>query len=93
VRREQKKKEKEKWGPVLVQRQRRGQDNGIPVLKRALELKKKKNLEFMQGNPFATLQPESLSQIVVDVNLKLGANCAESEFIINNLVVEGTLFF
>jgi hypothetical protein len=76
-----------------VQRQRRGQDNGIPVLKRAMELKKKKNLEFMQGNPFVTLQPKNLTQIVVDVNLKLGANCAESEYIINNLVVEEQKYF
>jgi hypothetical protein len=78
---------KEKWGPVLVQRQRRNQDNGIPILKKAMELKKKKNLEFMQGYPFATLHPENLGQIAADVNLKLGANSTETEFIINNVMI------
>jgi hypothetical protein len=53
--------EKEKWGPMLVERQRRAQDNGVPILQRAMELKKKKNMEYMQGNPFATLQFENLS--------------------------------
>jgi hypothetical protein len=33
---------KEKWGPMLVERQRRAQDNGVPILQRAMELKKKK---------------------------------------------------
>jgi hypothetical protein len=51
-----------------------------------MELKKKKNLEFMQGNPFATLRSYNLNKIDVDVNLKLGANCTESDYIISNLM-------
>jgi hypothetical protein len=81
-------KYQKKNGAMCWCKDRINQDNGIPILKKAMELKKKKNLEFMQGKPFATLHPESLSQFVVDVNLKLGANCAKREFIINNLMVD-----
>jgi hypothetical protein len=74
---------KEKWGPVLVQRQRRGQDNGIPIMKKTMEVKKKKNLEFLQGNPFATLlqgnpfatlQPENLNEIWEQTVLNLSTS-------------------
>jgi hypothetical protein len=78
---------KEKWGPILVERKRRGQDNGVPILKKAMDLKKR-NLESVQGNPFATLQFENLNHIAVDVNLRFGSDSTESEYIINNLIKE-----
>jgi hypothetical protein len=51
-----------------------------------MKLKQKKNLEYVKGNPFSTLQFENLNQIALDVNLKFGDNSAEYKFIISNLI-------
>jgi hypothetical protein len=67
-----KKRTQADWGLVLVERQRRRQDNGIPVLQRAMKLKQKKNLEQVKGNPFESLQYEKLHQIANDTHLKFG---------------------
>jgi hypothetical protein len=55
-------------------------------MQRAMELKKKRNLEPFKGNPSASLQPDKLNQIYTYVNLKIGVNSEEATFIINNLV-------
>jgi hypothetical protein len=72
-------------GPILLERQRRKHDN-VPILQRAMELKKKKNLEPVKGNHFTSLHPDMLNQMAIDVNLKFGENSDEANFIINNLV-------
>jgi hypothetical protein len=51
-----------------------------------MELKQKKSLEPMEGNPFVTLQFNNLNEIGIDVNLKFGTNSSESKFIIDNLI-------
>jgi hypothetical protein len=46
---------KEKWGPVQVDKPRRNQNNAGTVLQKAMQIKKKKNLEGIKGNSFAVL--------------------------------------
>jgi hypothetical protein len=58
----------------------------VPIMQRAMKLKKKRNLEPFKGNPSASLQPDKLNQIDTYVNLKIGVNSEEATFIINNLV-------
>jgi hypothetical protein len=43
---------------------------------------KKKNLEPLKGNAFASLHVDNLSKIATDVCLKLGTSSAEMDFII-----------
>jgi hypothetical protein len=81
-----KKAKENKWGPTLVERQRRTKNNGGTMLEKAMNLKQRKNLESVKGNSFSVLQFESLNQIVVDVNLKIGSDNNESNRIIGNLV-------
>jgi hypothetical protein len=50
-----KKREEEKWGPVLVDRPRRSKNIGETVMQKAMLIKQKKNLEVTKGNSFATL--------------------------------------
>jgi hypothetical protein len=86
---ENKRKPKEEQrGPMLIERQRRRQDKGVPIMKKAMELKKMKNLDCDKGNPFSTLQSDNLYQIVRDVNLKFGNNSQETSHIIEQLVVD-----
>jgi hypothetical protein len=82
------KPKEEQWGPMLVERQRRRQDKGVPIMQKAIELKKRKNLECDKGNPFSILQPDNLYQIVRDVNLKFGNNSQEASHIIEPLVTD-----
>jgi hypothetical protein len=82
------KTKQEQWGPILVERQRRRRDNGVPVMERAMELKKKKNLEHVRGNPFASLQFDNLINIVKDVNLKSGNSSNEARIIIDDLILD-----
>jgi hypothetical protein len=48
----------EQWGPVLVERQRRKQNDGVTMLQKAMKLKEKKNLDSLEGNSFASLHFE-----------------------------------
>jgi hypothetical protein len=72
-----------------VERQRRRQDTGVSMLKRAMDLKQRKNLEPFKCNPFDSLQPENLQKLAVDVNIKLGRNSNEAKFLVDNLILEG----
>jgi hypothetical protein len=78
------------WGPMLVERQRRGQNQGGSVLQRAMELKKMKNLEPTKGNIFHILQLPELDQISEVVDIKIGHNKSESINIIKNMIVSET---
>jgi predicted GNAT family N-acyltransferase len=53
---DKKKSREPAWGPVLVERKRRGQNLGGSMMQRAMELKKRKNLEPVKGNKFDVLQ-------------------------------------
>jgi hypothetical protein len=46
---------KPRWGPTLVERQRRTRNNGGTMLQKVMELKQKKNLEPIKGNSFSVL--------------------------------------
>jgi hypothetical protein len=74
------------WGPVLVERKRRGNNHGESMLQKAMNLKKKKNLEPLKGNSFAPLQAESLSILSRDINIKIGNDLHDNESIIDNLI-------
>jgi hypothetical protein len=76
----------EKWGPNVVERNRRKQNNGTSMLQKAMELKKKKNLESVKGNSISALQAENLAKIADDINLLVGSDIVESSRIIDNLI-------
>jgi hypothetical protein len=57
-------------------------------LQRAMEIKQRKYLEPVKGNPFAYLQADKMNKIAIDVNLKSGKDREESKFIINNMIDE-----
>jgi hypothetical protein len=76
----------EKWGPNVVERNRRKQNNGTSMLQKAMELKKKKNPESVKGNSISVLQAENLAKIADDINLLVGSDIAESSRIIDNLI-------
>jgi hypothetical protein len=78
----------EKWGPTLIERQRMKPNGGITVMQRAMDLKKKKNLEPLKGNAFLSLHSDTLSKLASDVSLKLGASSEEMEIIVRTLVEE-----
>jgi hypothetical protein len=80
------KNNKESWGPILVDRQRRKQNDWTTMLQKAMLLKQKKNLEPLKGNSFASLHSESLYQFVKDVNVHLGVDSSEAQSIISKLV-------
>jgi vacuolar-type H+-ATPase subunit I/STV1 len=84
---EKKKKTKiEPWGPMLVERNRRKNNSEGSMLQKAMDLKKKKNLEYTRGNSFATLQNIELNKVALDVNIKIGNDAVESGRIIDTLV-------
>jgi dGTP triphosphohydrolase len=84
---EKKKKYKtEPWDPVLVERHRRRNNSEGSMLQRAMDLKKKKNLEHTRGNSFASLQNYELNKVAMDVNIKIGKDLVESGRIMDNLV-------
>jgi hypothetical protein len=74
------------WGPVLVERQRRGQKHGGIMMQKAMEMKKRKNLELVKGNKFAALQYTELNQISNDIDVKIGHDKSGSINIINALI-------
>jgi hypothetical protein len=71
---------------VLVERQRRGQNQGGSMMQRAMKLKKRKNLEPTKGNRFDILQLPELNQISDVVDIKIGHNKSESTAIIKNMI-------
>jgi hypothetical protein len=81
-----KKQKKPTWGPVLVERKRRVQDQGGTIFEKAVNLKKKKNLEMVKGNKFAPLQLDALNDLSKDVNIKIGSNGHDRETIISDLI-------
>jgi hypothetical protein len=86
---EKKKRDKsDQWGHVLVERQRRVQNDGVTMLQKAMKLKEEKNLGTLKGNSFASLHIDSLNQMAKDVKIKLGNNISESEAFISKLIEE-----
>jgi hypothetical protein len=82
-----KKKSKElAWGPVLVERKRRGHNHGASMLQKAIELKKKKDLEPVKGNKFAALQYDELNQISNDIDVKIVQDKSDSINIIDDMI-------
>jgi hypothetical protein len=77
---------KPRWGPTLVERQIKTRNNGGTMLQKVMELKQKKNLEPIKGNSFSVLQSDSLNQIALDVNLKIGSDVNEKDRIIYSLL-------
>jgi hypothetical protein len=59
------------------------------MLQRAMQLKQKKILEHIKGNPFDCLQSDTLYQIANDVNVKFGRDSSEAKTIIDNLIADG----
>jgi RNase adaptor protein for sRNA GlmZ degradation len=68
------------------------ENNGVTMLQRAMELKKK-NLEPLKGNAFASLHTDNLCRIASDVSLKLGTTSAEMDFILKILVEDDSKKF
>jgi hypothetical protein len=58
----------------------------VPILQKAMELKKKKDLELFKGNPVAVLHTDYLNQYAVDVDVILGNYEVEATEVINNFV-------
>jgi hypothetical protein len=77
---------KDQWGSVLVERPRRKKNTGGTVLQQAMELKQRKNLEPIKGNSFSALQIDTLNQIALDSNIRIGGDNEENEKLIDNLV-------
>jgi UDP-2,3-diacylglucosamine pyrophosphatase LpxH len=56
------------------------------MMQKAMELKKKKNLEPLKGNPFLVLHGDKLSQIARGVDLEIGMNDVDTTYILANLM-------
>jgi hypothetical protein len=80
-----KKMKTDKWGPVLVLRNKRNQNTKGTMMQNEMELKQKKNLEI-KGNSFAALQFDSLNQIAKDTNIKIGIDDHQNFELINKLI-------
>jgi hypothetical protein len=61
------KKKREQWGPILIERQRRKR---VPMLQKAVQLKQKKNLDLFKGNSFAALHVDYLNQCPAAVDIR-----------------------
>jgi hypothetical protein len=77
-----------KWDPILVERPRRKGNDEVPMMEKAMELKRKRNLEPLKGNRFVVLQFDSLKQFAQDVHIKLGVDTTECDEFINKLIGE-----
>jgi hypothetical protein len=66
-------------------------DNAGTVLKKAMQIKKKKNLEDVKGNSFAVLQVDYLNQIARDASIRIGRDNEENVKLIDKLVREEEL--
>jgi hypothetical protein len=64
------KTKEEKWGLVLVDRQRRKENDGTSMLQKAMELKKREKLDPLKGNVFAALQFDTLDILACEMNLQ-----------------------
>jgi hypothetical protein len=71
---------------VLVERKRRGQNQGGSMMQKAMELKRKRNLEPVKGNRFAALQLPELNQISKDIDIKIGHDKSDSMNILNDMI-------
>jgi hypothetical protein len=79
-------RQKETWVPVLVERQRGSQNQGKTVLQKAINLKKKQNLEPVKGNKFFALDIDDLCQMASDVNINIGNDNKDKSSILNTLI-------
>jgi hypothetical protein len=52
------------------------------MLERAVNLKKKRNLEPTKGNRFISLQVDDLSQMAKDVNIKVDSEGSDQDSIL-----------
>jgi hypothetical protein len=80
-------KKKEAWGPVLVERQWRPQNQGETVMQKAMNMKKKQNLEPVKGNKFFVLDVDDWCQMASDVNINIGNDNKDKSSILNTLIV------
>jgi hypothetical protein len=71
-----------------VDRPRRNQNNARTVLQKAMQIKKKKNLEGIKGNSFTILQIDYLNQIAQDASIEIGCYNDDNAWVIDNLVKE-----
>ena len=80
---------KQKWGSVMVERERRYKNDGKTVMQRAMSLKQQKNLENMpfKGNSFAAINNDFLKKMSNDVNICIGSDTMDNTRVINNLKV------
>jgi hypothetical protein len=69
-----------------VERPRRHQNDGTSMLQKAMELKKRKIMEPIKGNPFAALSIENFEQLTVAMKLQVRSGRAESRNVIESLV-------
>jgi hypothetical protein len=72
----------------MVERKRMSQSQGATVLQKAMNLKKKKNLEPLKGNRFAPPPPQADSLYVLPfvVNIKIGQDAHDNAGIIENMI-------
>jgi hypothetical protein len=80
-----KKMKANKWGLILVERNKRNQNTKGSMMQKAMELKQKNKLEIT-GNTFVALQFDSLNQIAKDTNIKIGIDDHENSKLIDNLI-------
>jgi hypothetical protein len=58
------------------------------MMQKAIELKKKKNLEPLKGNIFAPLQCDDLDVMSMDINIKVGLDKSDKFKILNNMIYD-----
>jgi hypothetical protein len=56
------------------------------MLQKAMDMKNKKNLEPLKGNPFSVLQTNALNQIASDASVSLGGSIDEKFKLIDDMV-------
>jgi hypothetical protein len=74
-------------GPTLVDRTKRRKNDGTTMMKKAMELKKrKKNLKPMKGNPFSALSTENFENLTDVMKLHVSLDKYESKKVIETLI-------
>jgi hypothetical protein len=56
------------------------------MMQKAMQLKQKKNLDFLKGNSFTVLDVDYLNQCAAGVGVELGNNPDDANLIINKLI-------
>jgi hypothetical protein len=69
-----------------VDRTRRRQNDGTNMMQKAMELKKRKNLEPIKGNPFSTLSIENFENLTDVLKLHVSLDKAEPKEVIESLI-------